>query len=62
MLRGPMSRNAKVLSDSKIFIDGISPVAKLAQYESSKEHYVPLMILQKIQAAVDIVVLKVSMS
>lgn len=25
-LRGPMSRNAKTLSDSNIFIDGISPI------------------------------------
>jgi hypothetical protein len=28
--RGPMSRNANVFSDSKIFIDGISPATGLA--------------------------------
>lgn len=28
LLRGPMSRKASVLSDSKIFRDGISPIAR----------------------------------
>lgn len=56
-----MSRNANVFSDSKIFIDGISPVACLASFEQvvwRMDECVPRMILQKIQAAA-IVVLSV---
>ena len=53
-----MSRKANVLSDSKIFIDGISPVT-LVSFPKAHAcglgigcNYVPLMILQKMHAAI----------
>jgi len=52
LLRGPMSRKASVFSDSKIFIDGISPVACQSVASSDDWLTVPLMILQNMQAAI----------
>lgn len=47
-----MSRKANVLSDSKTFMEGISPAGLLVLYCASLAScIVPLMILQKIQLA-----------
>lgn len=47
-----MSRKASVFSDSKIFIDGISPVACQSVASSDDWLTVPLIILQNMQAAI----------
>jgi hypothetical protein len=48
-----MSRKARVLSLSKSFMEGISPdiVTMILQLADGKVKNIPLMILQKIQAA-----------
>jgi hypothetical protein len=58
ILSGLMSRKARVLSDSKIFIEGISPLVVYAlalevrlEDESRRGMGLPLMILQNMQEA-----------
>lgn len=56
-----MSRKASVFSDSKIFIEGISPVTcQCTSLGVDDWTIVPLMILQNMQAAIAVLTLVLS--